>query len=97
MCGYICFFTGVPTLVIPLREARIRPLLRLRVAILLLVLSLALLLPDIIYYVLWQPEVLELQLLRPSSDEPVPDAGQLGDRRAERLAPGAVRCWARSG
>ena len=57
MCGYICLFTGVPTLIFRLaRPARPASLL-LRVS-LLLVLSLSLLLPDIIHYLLWQPDVL---------------------------------------
>jgi hypothetical protein len=59
-CGYICFFTGVPVaafrLVRPARPASFQ----LRVALLLL-LPIALLLPDIIYYVLWQPVVFDLK------------------------------------
>jgi len=57
ICGYICWFTGVPTLVFRvLRPARPASL-PLRAGLLLL-LSLSLLLPDIIYYLLWQPDVL---------------------------------------
>jgi hypothetical protein len=60
ICGYICFFTGVPTLAVraanPVRSAS----LILRVGILLL-LPLTMLLPDLVYYVLWRPDVLSLQ------------------------------------
>ena len=59
MCGYICFFTGVPTLAFrSLRPAR-DATLHLRVAVLLL-LACSTLLPDIIHYLLWQPDVLNL-------------------------------------
>ena len=58
VCGYICFFTGVPAVV--LRLVWPGPTsFQLRVAVLLLV-PLALLLPDLIYYVLWQPAVFNL-------------------------------------
>jgi hypothetical protein len=57
MCGYICLFTGVPTLVFRLARPA-RPASLLLRAGLLLVLSLSLLLPDIIHYLLWQPDVL---------------------------------------
>jgi hypothetical protein len=58
VCGYICFFTGVPVVV--LRLVWPGPTsFQLRVAVLLVV-PLALLLPDFIYYVLWQPAVFNL-------------------------------------
>ena len=64
ICGYICFFTGVPTLALPVGEAARPPRrCKLRVAMLLL-LPLSLVLPDIIYYVLWRPEVLDLGFAR---------------------------------
>jgi hypothetical protein len=60
LCGYICFFTGAPALalrlVLPARVASFQ----LRVAVLAL-LPAALVLPDIIYYVLWQPAVFDLK------------------------------------
>lgn len=60
MCGYICFFTGLPVAVFRfLRPARAASF-NLRVAVLVL-LSTALVLPDIIYYVLWQPLVFDLK------------------------------------
>jgi hypothetical protein len=59
MCGYICFFTGVPTVVVRSRRPAGAASLQLRVAVLVL-LPVSLLLPDIIYYVLWQPDVLDL-------------------------------------
>ena len=58
-CGYICFFTGVPVLifrsVVPTRDTQ----LRRRVAVLLVV-SAALVVPDIIDYLLWQRDVLDI-------------------------------------
>ena len=87
ICAYICLFTGVPTLVFrvvkPARPASVP----LRAGLLLL-LSLALLLPDILYYLLWRLTC-SGSISSPSFDQPVPDAGQLGDRRNERLALGA--------
>jgi hypothetical protein len=59
ICGYICFFTGVPTLAFRLRKSAGDASLRLRVVVLLLV-PLSMLLPDVIHYVLWRPEVLDL-------------------------------------
>ena len=56
MCGFICLFTGVPTLLFRLVTPT-HPALPLRAGLLLL-LSLSLLLPDIVYYLLWQPDVL---------------------------------------
>ena len=58
ICGYICFFTGVSTFTIRFLRERVRPL-HLRVAVLVL-LPMSLLLPDLIYYVFWRPEVLSL-------------------------------------
>jgi hypothetical protein len=57
MCGYICLFTGVPTLAFRLARPAHPASLLLRAG-LLLVLSLSLLLPDLIYSVLWQPDTL---------------------------------------
>ena len=57
-CGYICFFTGAPTVM--LRWARPRlPAFYIRVAILLLV-SASLVLPDVFYYIVAQPEFFSL-------------------------------------
>jgi hypothetical protein len=58
-CGYICFFTGLPTFAFRFLKADRRAALKLRVAVL-LTLPLATVLPDLLYYVLWQPEVLDL-------------------------------------
>ena len=60
ICAYICLFTGVPTLLFRLARPARPASLPLRAG-LLLVLSLSLLLPDIIYFVLWPPDVLELK------------------------------------
>jgi hypothetical protein len=57
ICAYICLFTGVPTLVFRLAKPAHSASLPLRASLLLL-LALSLLLPDIIYYLLWQPDVL---------------------------------------
>ena len=60
ICGYILFFTGVPTaLMRALRPARIESL-KVRVVILVGVPA-ALVLPDLLFYLLWRPEVLNLQ------------------------------------
>jgi hypothetical protein len=59
ICGYICFFTGVPTLAFRLFRPDRAPSLHLRVAVLVLVPA-AMLLPDVIHYVLWRPEALSL-------------------------------------
>ena len=59
ICGYICFFSGVPTLALrALKPLGVRTLY-VRVAVLLL-LPASMLLPDLVYYVLWRPEVLDL-------------------------------------
>jgi hypothetical protein len=57
ICGYICFFTGVPAFAFRLRRPESASL-PLRVAVLLL-LPAAMILPDVIHYVLWQPEVFD--------------------------------------
>jgi hypothetical protein len=59
MCGYICFFTGIPTLAYRMAKPSADASLRLRVIILLLVPT-AMLLPDVIHYVVWRPEILDL-------------------------------------
>ena len=59
ICGYICFFSGVPTLAIRLLKPP-GATFRLRVALLLL-LALAMITPDIVHYVAWQPDVLDLR------------------------------------
>jgi hypothetical protein len=59
-CGYICFFTGLPVLiwwnVAPMRATP----LRLRVTVLVMVAAFSVL-PDVVHYVLWRPEVLDLK------------------------------------
>ena len=59
MCGYICFFTGIPTLAFRMAKPAAEASLKLRVIILLLV-PISMLLPDVIYYVVWRPDVLDL-------------------------------------
>ena len=58
-CSYICFFTGVPTLLLrTFAPAKVTPL-KLRLAVLLL-LAMATLLPDIMHYAITRPDVLDL-------------------------------------
>jgi hypothetical protein len=59
ICGYICVFTGVPTVVFRFLRPAHAASLKLRVAVLVLF-TLSMVLPDIIHYVLWQPAVLDL-------------------------------------
>ena len=58
-CGFICFFTGVPAFAVRFLKPERRMAVRLRVGVLLL-LPAAMILPDVIYYVLWRPDVLDL-------------------------------------
>jgi hypothetical protein len=58
--GYLCFFVAVPTLAFRALVPKYATPLRLRVAVL-VVLSLATALPDLLHYVIWQPEVLDLR------------------------------------
>jgi hypothetical protein len=60
LCGYICFFTGVPTIVLRSARPAGAASVQLRVAVLLL-LPMSMLLPDIVHYAVTQPEVLDLQ------------------------------------
>jgi hypothetical protein len=59
MCGYICFFSGVPTFAFRLVRPTAAASLKLRVAVLVVV-SVYMVLPDIVYSVLWRPDVLNL-------------------------------------
>lgn len=59
ICGYICFFTGVPAVAFRFLEPDHSGSLYLRVTVLVL-LPASMLLPDIIHYVLWRPDVLSL-------------------------------------
>jgi hypothetical protein len=59
MCGYICFFTGVPAFAFRFLRPERAASLHLRVSVLMLLLV-SLLLPDVVHYVLWQPDVLSL-------------------------------------
>jgi hypothetical protein len=58
--GYLCFFVGVPTLLFRMMLPKYATPLRLRAAVL-VVLAAASALPDLIYYLIWQPEVLSLR------------------------------------
>jgi hypothetical protein len=57
--GYLCFFVGVPTLAFRALLPKYATPLRLRVAIL-VSLALATAVPDLLYYLIMQPEVLDL-------------------------------------
>jgi len=58
--GYLCFFVGVPTLLFRALLPKYATPLRLRVAIL-IALALATALPDLLHYLIMQPEVLDLR------------------------------------
>ena len=60
ICAYICFFTGVPTAVFRLKRPARAASFHLRVAVLLL-LPVAMTVPDILYYMVGQPEVFDFK------------------------------------
>jgi hypothetical protein len=60
VCGYVCFFTGLPVAFFRFLQPARAAAFQLRVAVLVM-LSLALVLPDIAYYLLWQPDVFDLK------------------------------------
>jgi hypothetical protein len=58
-CGYICFFTGVPAVAFwRIAPARVTPV-KLRVAVL-VTFAASLVLPDIIHYAIYRPEILDI-------------------------------------
>jgi hypothetical protein len=57
--GYLCFFVAVPTLVVRVFLSKYATPLRLRAAVL-VALAAAMVLPDLLHYLIWQPEVLNL-------------------------------------
>ena len=59
-CGYICFFTGVHVVVFRAIRPYQAASFQLRAAVLVL-LALAMVLPDILAYMLWQPDGLDLR------------------------------------
>jgi hypothetical protein len=59
ICGYICFFSGVPVAAFRLARPAQEASFHLRVVVLVL-LPVAMLLPDILYYMLWRPEVFDI-------------------------------------
>jgi hypothetical protein len=63
ICGYICFFTGVPALAFRLKRPASEASFQLRVAVLVL-LPVAMVLPDVLYYVFWQPAAFDLGFAR---------------------------------
>ena len=89
ICGYICFFTGIPTLAYRMARPAADASLKLRVLILLLV-PVAMLLPDVIHYVVWRPDVLDLVCLAPP-DQSAADARELVPGREPAVDTGAVR------
>jgi hypothetical protein len=58
-CGYICFFTGVPVLLFRAIRPHEAASFRLRIAVLVL-LAISMVVPDLLAYMLWQPEGLDL-------------------------------------
>jgi hypothetical protein len=59
ICGYVCLFSGFPVLVLRTVLPRWSTSLHLRTS-LLVVFALALILPDVLHYLFWQPDVLSL-------------------------------------
>jgi hypothetical protein len=59
ICAYICFFTGVPTVAIRTLRPAPGASFRLRVGLLVL-LAVAMVTPDVIHYLVWRPDVLNL-------------------------------------
>lgn len=59
ICGYICCFTGLPTLALRMLAPGFSTPLKLRVAALIALVA-ALLLPDVVHYLVWRPDVLDL-------------------------------------
>ena len=60
VCGYVCFFTGVPTVLVRALRPTHAEALKVRV-IVLVTLPAALVLPDLLHYLLWRPDVLSLK------------------------------------
>jgi hypothetical protein len=60
ICGYICFFAAVPVTLFRFVRPAAAAAVKLRVALLVLV-AISGVLPDVVHYVLWQPEVLDLE------------------------------------
>jgi hypothetical protein len=60
ICAYICFFCAVPVFVARALWPTTRAAVKLRVAILVL-LAISMIVPDVLYYMIWQPEVLDLE------------------------------------
>jgi hypothetical protein len=60
VCGYICFFTGVPAAAFRAIRPAGAASFQLRAAVLVM-LFMALILPDIVYYLLFQPTLFELR------------------------------------
>jgi ABC-2 type transport system permease protein len=63
ICAYICLFSGLPALVLRTVLPRRSTSLHLRTGVL-VALVLALVLPDVLHYLLWQPDVLSLTFAR---------------------------------
>ena len=93
VCGYICFFTGVPAVAFRLIWPGARTPFQLRVAVLLLVPARAAAARPHLLRALAAGR-LQSQLLRPPSDQSVPDAGELGPGGDEALVLDSVRRWA---
>jgi len=60
LCGAICLFTGVPSLLVHRFSSRGLGALHAR-GIMLILLMLSLVLPDILYYIFWRPESFSVQ------------------------------------
>ena len=88
-CAYICFFTGVPVMAFRAARPASAASYPLRVALLAL-LPAALILPDVVHYILGgRPSSISLR--RQASRQSVPCARELESRRGTAMAPAAVR------
>ena len=60
VCGYILFFTGVPVCIFRTLRPTRHESLKLRIAVFVSIPA-ALILPDLLYYLLWRPDALDLK------------------------------------
>ena len=70
LCGYICCFSGVPALAMRMARPRADRTFILRVGVLMLF-ALALVLPDLLYNVIWQPAAFDVAFARRHLVNPV--------------------------
>ncbi len=89
-CGYLCFFTGAPAVLLRLVRPRI-PVFYIRIAILVL-LSASLVLPDVLYYLVAQPNAFNLEVLESPPAQSAPHCCELAHRGNARAVSHARDC-----